>query len=39
MLLDVEQRDKEIIVSYYDKEGQVKFRRYPIEQYKNWYIC
>lgn len=38
MLLDVEQKDKEIIVSYYDTEGQVKFRRYPIEQYKNWYI-
>ena len=38
MLLDVEQRDKEIIVSYYDTEGQVKFRRYPIDQYKNWYI-
>jgi len=38
MLLDVEQRQKEIIVSYYDTEGQVKFRRYPVEQYKNWYI-
>ena len=38
MLLDVEQRQKEIIVSYYNKEGNVAFKRYPIDQYKNWYI-
>lgn len=38
MLLDVEQREKEIIVSYYDKEGKVNFKRYPVEQFKNWYI-
>lgn len=38
MLLDIEQRDKEIIISYYDKEGKVNFKRYPVEQFKNWYI-
>ena len=38
MLLDVEQRDKEIIVSYHNTEGTVSFKRYPIEQYKNWYV-
>ena len=38
MLLDVEQRDKEVIISYYDKEGKVNFKRYPVEQFKNWYI-
>lgn len=38
MLLDVEQRDKEIIVSYYDAEGKVNFKRYPVDQFKNWYV-
>tara|TARA_R110000796_G_scaffold138577_20_gene254709 strand:- start:633 stop:2036 length:1404 start_codon:yes stop_codon:yes gene_type:complete len=38
MLLDVEQKEKEIIVSYYNTEGTVSFKRYPIEQYSNWYI-
>ena len=39
MLLDIEQREKEIIVSYYNKEGSVDFKRYPITQFKNWYVC
>ncbi len=39
MLLDIEQRDKEIIVSYYNKTGEVAFKRYPIAQFKNWHVC
>lgn len=39
MLLDIEQREKEIIVSYFNKEGTVDFKRYPITQFKNWYVC
>lgn len=39
MLLDIEQREKEIIVSYYNKEGEVSFKRYPINEFKNWYVC
>jgi DNA polymerase I len=39
MILDIEQRDKDVIVSYYDKEGNVAFKQYPIDQFKNWYIC
>ena len=38
MLLDIEQREKEVIVSYYNKEGEVAFKRYPIAQFKNWYV-
>ena len=38
MLLDIEQRENEIIVSYYNTEGTVSFKRYPIEQYKNWVV-
>ena len=39
MILDIEQRDKDVIVSYYDKEGKVAYKQYPIDQYQNWYIC
>ena len=38
MLLDVEQKNNEIILSYYDKEGKVNFKRQPIDQFKNWYV-
>lgn len=38
MLLDIEQREKEVIVSYYNKEGEVAFKRYPIDQFQNWYV-
>ena len=39
MLLDIEQTDKELIVSYYDKEGKVAFKRYPVNQFQNWVIA
>lgn len=39
MILDVEQRDKDVIISYYDVEGKVAFKQYPISQFQNWYIC
>lgn len=39
MILDIEQRDKDVIISYYDKEGEVAYKQYPIEQFYNWYIC
>jgi len=39
MILDIEQRDKDVIVSYYDKEGKVAYKQYPISQFQNWYVC
>jgi DNA polymerase elongation subunit (family B) len=39
MILDIEQRDKDVIVSYYDTEGKVAYKQYPIAQFQNWYIC
>jgi DNA polymerase I len=39
MILDIEQRERDVIISYYDKEGNVAFKQYPIEQFKNWYVC
>lgn len=38
MLLDIEQRENELIVSYYNKEGKVDFKRYPISQFENWVV-
>jgi len=38
MLLDIEQRDQEVIVSYYNKEGKVSFKRYPVSQFENWVV-
>ena len=39
MILDIEQKDNEVFISYYDTEGEVAFKRYPISQFKNWYVC
>jgi len=39
MLLDIEQTDRELIVSYYDKEGKVSFKRYPVDTFQNWTIA
>lgn len=38
MLLDIEQTDKELIVSYYDTEGKVAFKRYPVNKFENWVV-
>lgn len=39
MLLDIEQTDRELIVSYYNKEGKVAFKRYPVSRFQNWVVC
>ena len=39
MILDIEQRDRDVIISYYDTEGKVAFKQYPIDQFSNWYVC
>ena len=38
MLLDIEQTDKELIISYYNKEGKVSFKRNPVNQFQNWVV-
>ena len=38
MLLDIEQLDNEVIVSYYDKKGEVSFKRYQIDKFENWSV-
>lgn len=39
MLLDIEQTERELIVSYYNKEGKVSFKRYPVDKFQNWTIA
>lgn len=39
MILDIEQRQNDIIISYYDAEGKVAFKRYNIDKFRNWYVC
>ena len=38
MLLDIEQKDNEVIVSYYDKKGEVSFKRYRVDNFENWAV-
>jgi DNA polymerase elongation subunit (family B) len=39
MLLDVEQKGKDLKVSYYDKEGNTKFKEYELDAVVNWQVC
>ena len=39
MILDIEQREKDIIISYYNAEGIVAFKQYPVTKFQNWYVC
>jgi len=39
MILDIEQREKDIIISYYNDKGEVAFKQYPITSFQNWYVC
>ena len=39
MLLDIEQKEKEVIVSYYNKEGQVAFKRYAVDKFQNYVVA
>lgn len=39
MLLDIEQRGKELIVSYYNKEGNTAFKNYSLSTVSNWAVC
>lgn len=38
MLLDIEQKDNEVIISYYDKKGEVSFKRYRVDNFQNWVV-
>ena len=39
MILDIEQRRDDVIISYYNQEGKISFKKYPISKFFNWYVC
>jgi DNA polymerase elongation subunit (family B) len=39
MLLDIEQEDGNIKISYYDKEGNTQYKQYKVPFVGNWYVC
>lgn len=39
MILDVEINDTELVISYFDKEGKSKLKRFDVPTPTNWTIC
>lgn len=39
MILDIENVEKELIISYFDVEGKIKIKKYFIENPVNWRVC
>lgn len=39
MILDIENNEGELIISYFDTEGKVKLKKYEIEESLNWTLC
>lgn len=39
MILDIENNDGQLIISYFDKEGKVKVKDYRLNECLNWTIC
>jgi len=39
MLLDIEEVENQLIISYYDKNGRVAFKHYDTENIYNWQVC
>jgi len=39
MILDIENNDGELIISYYDKEGKSRIKRFDTSETENWTIC
>lgn len=39
MILDVEINDNNLVISYYDKEGKSKLKKFDLQNVQNWTIC
>jgi DNA polymerase elongation subunit (family B) len=39
MILDIENNDGQLILSYFDSEGKVKVRKYNLDECLNWAVC
>ena len=38
MLLDIEQKNDSLLISYYTPEGKVDYKKYSIPKYFNWSV-
>lgn len=39
MILDIENNDGQVIISYFDSEGKIKIKKYDLDECLNWSIC
>jgi DNA polymerase elongation subunit (family B) len=39
MILEIENNDNQLIISYFDAEGKIKIRNFEIPEPKNWTLC
>lgn len=39
MILEIENNDTELIISYFDELGKIKIKKYNIDQPTNWTVC
>ena len=39
MLLDIEQENNNLTLSYFNKEGKTGYKVYDLGQFRNWVIC
>ena len=39
MILDIENNEGQLIISYFDADGKVKLRQYDLDECPNWAVC
>jgi hypothetical protein len=39
MILEVENNENQVIISYFDKEGRIKIKDYRLDNCPNWKVC
>ena len=39
MILDIENNENELVISYYDKEGKSRIRKFDTSNIENWTLC
>lgn len=39
MILDIEINDKNLVISFFDKEGKAKLKNFDLQDIQNWSIC
>jgi hypothetical protein len=39
MIIDIQQEERILKISYYNKEGDIDFKIYKLDKVANWVIC